>query len=227
MLGTKLTSVWFLRRVTKVYSEWNQNGTSNISPTVAANMRILLTGFPWTSLSSPSIWTKNSVLTRREDSLSRSFRAKQNILYGHVDIWSQLPSLFLLTYRCISYIIFFEWDRAMLNKKVRQVWIKAQRVVFGVPEQSYLQPHRESTSSMNIMAGLFCRADSNNVLTSFSLSPCHFDIKSALDTENIKNDLCRVRRIIWWCPTWWQQLRMNYHYGRHHLFIGFDWSVII
>lgn len=41
----------------------------------------------------------------------------------------------------------------------------------------------ESTSSMNIILGLCVRANSNKFRTNFSLSPSHFDNKSAELTE--------------------------------------------
>lgn len=43
--------------------------------------------------------------------------------------------------------------------------------------------HNESTSSMNIILGLCCLANSNRFLTNFSDSPNHFDTKSEDDTE--------------------------------------------
>lgn len=41
----------------------------------------------------------------------------------------------------------------------------------------------ESTSSMNIMLGLCCLANSNKFLTSFSDSPSHLDTRSEDETE--------------------------------------------
>jgi hypothetical protein len=41
----------------------------------------------------------------------------------------------------------------------------------------------ESISSMKMMDGLFSRASSNSVLTSFSLSPSHLEVRSAEDTD--------------------------------------------
>ncbi len=47
--------------------------------------------------------------------------------------------------------------------------------------------HNESTSSMNIILGLCERANSNKFRTNFSLSPSHFDRRSAeLTAKNVE-----------------------------------------
>jgi len=45
-------------------------------------------------------------------------------------------------------------------------------------------PARESTSSIKMIAGLFSRANSNRLLTSFSLSPIHLETRS--EEERLK-----------------------------------------
>lgn len=48
---------------------------------------------------------------------------------------------------------------------------------------SDLDEHSESTSSMKMMLGLCCLANSNRFLTSFSDSPSHLDTRSDEETE--------------------------------------------
>lgn len=48
---------------------------------------------------------------------------------------------------------------------------------------SLLDEQRESISSMKIILGLCCLANSNKFFTSFSDSPSHFDTKSDDETE--------------------------------------------
>ena len=44
-------------------------------------------------------------------------------------------------------------------------------------------PHNESISSMKMIEGFRSRAISNRFFTSFSLSPCHLEMRSDDDTE--------------------------------------------
>ena len=65
------------------------------------------------------------------------------------------------------------------------IWTKNSVLILLADSDSLsdLDEHRESTSSMKIMLGLWSRAIWNRFFTSFSDSPSHFDTRSELDTE--------------------------------------------
>ena len=69
--------------------------------------------------------------------------------------------------------------------KITCIWIKNSVLILRALSLSLSErdEQRESTSSINMMAGVFSRAISNKFFTSFSDSPNHLLTKSADETE--------------------------------------------